>query len=57
MTSKVAYRPGEIVGGTSYKILRVLGAGGMGTVYEVEDISIGKRYVLKTVPPRASASR
>lgn len=49
MKSKLAYSCGDMVGGTSYKVLRVLGAGGMGTVYEVEDTSVGKRYVLKTL--------
>ena len=43
------YQPGEEVPGTVYQVVRLLGAGGMGTVYDVEDTSIGKRYVLKTL--------
>ena len=43
------YQPGDRVPGTVYKIHRVLGAGGMGTVYDVEDTSVGRRYVLKTL--------
>jgi serine/threonine-protein kinase len=43
------YQPGQQVPGTVYRVMKVLGAGGMGTVYEVEDTSIGKKYVLKTL--------
>jgi serine/threonine protein kinase len=43
------YQPGEVVPGTVYRVHRVIGAGGMGTVYDVEDTSVGKRYVLKTL--------
>jgi serine/threonine protein kinase len=49
------YQPGEQVPGTVYKVLRLIGAGGMGTVYDVEDTTIGKRYVLKTLHPRLGA--
>ena len=43
------YNTGEMIG--KYQVLRVIGAGGMGTVYDVEDTKIGKRYALKTVNP------
>ncbi len=43
------FQPGEMVPGTVYSVVRQLGAGGMGTVYDVEDTTIGKRYVLKTL--------
>src|SRR5580658_5439374 len=46
------YQPGEKVPGTIYEVVRLLGVGGMGTVYDVEDTSIGKRYVLKTLHPQ-----
>ena len=46
------YEPDQIVPGTKYKVMRLIGAGGMGTVYDVEDTSIGKRYVLKTLHPQ-----
>ena len=49
------YQPGEQVPGTVYRIVRLLGAGGMGTVYDVEDLTIGKRYVLKTLHPQLGA--
>ena len=51
MSSNVAYNPGDTPGGTPYRVVRVLGAGGMGTVYEVEDTTVGKHYVLKTLHP------
>ncbi len=43
------YQPGDRVPGTVYKVHCVIGAGGMGTVYDVEDTSVGRRYVLKTL--------
>src|SRR3984957_10547358 len=49
------YQPGEQVPGTVYEIVRRIGAGGMGTVYDVEDTTIGKRYVLKTLHPQLGA--
>jgi serine/threonine protein kinase len=49
------YPPGENVPGTVYKVLRLIGVGGMGTVYDVEDTTIGKRYVLKTLHPKLGA--
>ena len=45
------YAPGTHIAGTVYEVVKILGAGGMGTVYEVEDTSVGKRYVLKTLHP------
>jgi serine/threonine-protein kinase len=35
-----------------YEVVRLIGAGGMGTVYDVEDTTIGKRYVVKTLHPQ-----
>lgn len=48
------YAAGSIIPGTKYRVIRVLGKGGMGTVYEVEDTAIEKRYVLKTLRPNLS---
>jgi serine/threonine protein kinase len=49
MAEKFQYPAGGLVPGTKYRVIRLLGAGGMGTVYEVEDTTIDKRYVLKTL--------
>src|SRR5271154_664947 len=49
------YQPSDPVPGTVYRVVRLIGAGGMGTVYDVEDITIGKRYVLKTLHPQLGA--
>jgi serine/threonine protein kinase len=43
------YQDGEIVPGTPYRVVSLLGAGGMGSVYEVEHIELGRRYVLKSL--------
>lgn len=49
------YPSGALIPGTKYKVIRKLGAGGMGIVYEVEDTTIDKRYVLKTLHAQFSA--
>ena len=38
--------PGQVIG--NYRIVRPLGAGGMGAVYEVEHVKLGVHYGLKT---------
>lgn len=37
---------GHTVG--AYRVIRLVGKGGMGEVYEVEHIALGVRYALKT---------
>jgi serine/threonine protein kinase len=45
------YRPGQMVPGTGLKIIRPLGSGGMGAVYEVEETSVEAPFVMKVVHP------
>ena len=40
------FAPEQILG--NYRIVRLLGQGGMGAVYEVEHVKLGVRYALKT---------
>ncbi len=43
------FSDGEIVAGTRYRIVALIGAGGMGSVYDVEHVELGKRFVLKAM--------
>ncbi len=40
---------GEMVPGTKYLVVSRIGQGGMGSVYEVEHVELGKRFVLKAL--------
>ncbi len=43
------FSDGQVVPGTRYRVLRLVGAGGMGCVYDVEHTELGKRFVLKSL--------
>src|SRR5690242_3963628 len=45
------YQPGQVLPGTVYRVMRHLATGGMGSVYDVEDTTVEKRYVVKTLHP------
>jgi serine/threonine protein kinase len=41
----------------SYKVIKQLGAGGMGQVYLVENVQMRKQYALKVLPPHLSQNQ
>jgi tRNA A-37 threonylcarbamoyl transferase component Bud32/TolA-binding protein len=43
--------PGEFVPGTRYRILKWLGDGGMGVVYEAEQVDVDRRVAVKILRP------
>ena len=49
MTELREFQDGEVIAGTRYRVLRLIGVGGMGSVYEVEHMELGKRFVLKAL--------
>src|SRR6478609_3865918 len=49
LTESREFQDGEAIAGTRYRVLKLIGVGGMGSVYEVEHIELGKRFVLKAL--------
>lgn len=50
------FQPDDLVSGR-FKIARFIGEGGMGEVYEAEDLEIGARIALKTLRPEIAFQR
>jgi serine/threonine-protein kinase len=46
--------PGDVLDG-KYRVVRLLGDGGMGAVYEGENVRIGKRVAIKVLHPEVSS--
>ncbi len=49
MTEFREFQDGDVIAGTRYRVIRLIGVGGMGSVYEVEHMELGKRFVLKAL--------
>lgn len=49
----MSFEPGQVIDG-KYRITRVLGAGGMGAVYEGENVRIGRKVAIKVLHAEAA---
>lgn len=56
IATRSAFRPGKIVA-ERYRIVRVIGHGGVGEVYEAEDLALAGRVALKTLRSERATQR
>ena len=49
MSTQREFADEETIAGTRYRVVGLIGSGGMGSVYEVEHLELGKRFVLKAL--------
>ncbi len=54
-TAKAAFTEGELVS-NQFRIVRLIGSGGMGDVYEAIDLELGGRIALKTIRPEIASN-
>lgn len=54
-SSAPIFAPGDLVA-TRFRIVRYIASGGMGQVYEAQDLSLSTRVALKTIHPRLSVA-
>jgi tetratricopeptide (TPR) repeat protein len=55
-TSGPVFLPHEIAAGR-FRVIRLLGQGGMAQVFEAEDLELGQRVAIKVIRPELAASR
>ncbi|HEX5661142.1 MAG TPA: serine/threonine-protein kinase [Polyangiales bacterium] len=56
MQTELSPQPGQLVGG-KYRMIRQLGQGAMGAVYEAEHVGTGKRVAIKWLHPHVMENR
>ncbi len=57
MKREYRYKPGDMIPGSRLRVVRPVGYGGMGTIYECEQTLTGLRYVVKVIHPELLAGK